>query len=512
MGKIFVLITQLRNSTNQRIGFRIDDDDGYCPLPDLPPEKTRKVKLSAILRCCRRRESADWTIDVLIDSEFTGMQLKPKDVLNYARIVFEYETNRDGPGVACVNGVPENCSDFFFRLKFFGWMRNRVWDKRQGVQIARADSKLARKLRDLEAPAQNLDPFAYIDTAFLKRQYSSPKMKGDNLEQKDTEMFKKRSDEIEKDTKKPERYLKEHKSKGQANVTTAAAPTSKEEITTTALPPHERSSKSRELSSITVDRTAAGGRMSPDHVGLQRPTMRDEHMDYDRGYMDSFVHGLLFMFAFAMVGAFVWGLYRILSGYKAALDDTDKCPPGSDEPIAVKRARLWRLVCVVCIMCVFVVLFVLTLVGSYRITECAARPLSPATAFGGCVWGLYRTLFGYKAALDDTDKCPPGSSDLPIAVKRARLRRLVCVISKIFKTLRPIDPSDGVQLLCFRVALDACDAELNAILEATVILTRVNISDALVASDCVTAVNWIDKELEDVDWKYLQIEQCISDS
>lgn len=121
MGMIFILVTQLRNLTDRRVGFRVDD--GYCSIPDLPPRKTRMVKLSRILRFSRERGS-DWKIRILVDNQFTGIELRSWVVLKYVRVLFRNERNENGLDVLCVEAVPENCSDYFLRHKLFIFLAN----------------------------------------------------------------------------------------------------------------------------------------------------------------------------------------------------------------------------------------------------------------------------------------------------------------------------------------------------------------------------------------------------
>ncbi|KAL7150729.1 hypothetical protein ABFS83_05G132800 [Erythranthe nasuta] len=177
MGKIFPLFTQLRNLTQRSIRFGVDGQ--CCLLPVLPPGKTRSVKLHRILRYSREYGSPGWRIRVLTDDyRFTGIELAPSVLLSSVRIVF---TQENGSGVLCVDGVPENCSDFLLRHKYFGCMRNIFWDDRPTEAIDRSDSTLATKLRNLEGGhyGQHLAPL--VDASLPKeRKIASPVRKLDD--------------------------------------------------------------------------------------------------------------------------------------------------------------------------------------------------------------------------------------------------------------------------------------------------------------------------------------------
>ncbi|PIN18406.1 hypothetical protein CDL12_08906 [Handroanthus impetiginosus] len=164
MGKLFVLISQFVNKTNRLVGFEVSPD-GYCPVRDLPPDKTRQVKLSRILRCVRKR-GPDWKIRVLIDDQFTGIELNQEFVLKCTRILFRFGDGTDS-NVLLVEGVREKSIDLWLRHKYFGFTRNRFWDGRRSFPIERSDSSVAKKLRDLEAYGQRLASFP--DTTLLKR-------------------------------------------------------------------------------------------------------------------------------------------------------------------------------------------------------------------------------------------------------------------------------------------------------------------------------------------------------
>lgn len=116
MGRLFAFITQLQNLTSRQVEFRVPN--WFHTVRNLPSQRTRIIKQHRIVRYCREN-GPEWTIGVLIDGEYTGMEIRSSDLLEYARIVFRYVRNEEGQDVLCVEGVKENkTSDYILRLRF----------------------------------------------------------------------------------------------------------------------------------------------------------------------------------------------------------------------------------------------------------------------------------------------------------------------------------------------------------------------------------------------------------
>lgn len=118
MGLIFVLLTQLINLTSFELGFEVDRNRRL--LPKLLKGKTRFAKQSRIFRRIRDSDPG-WKIRVLIEGEFSGIELDPTVILDFVRLVFRIEEKEeDGSktNVLCIDGVRENHgSDFLLRHK-----------------------------------------------------------------------------------------------------------------------------------------------------------------------------------------------------------------------------------------------------------------------------------------------------------------------------------------------------------------------------------------------------------
>ncbi|XP_042024035.1 uncharacterized protein LOC121771313 isoform X2 [Salvia splendens] len=110
MDLIFVLLTQLINTTPFELEFE-DADGNRSLLPSLRPGKTGFAKQIRILRHLNRSGRA-WKFRVLVDGKFTGIEMDPQVVMDCVRVVFCVEG-----GVLCVKRVHEKRVDAFFRLR-----------------------------------------------------------------------------------------------------------------------------------------------------------------------------------------------------------------------------------------------------------------------------------------------------------------------------------------------------------------------------------------------------------
>ncbi|KAL3839332.1 hypothetical protein ACJIZ3_023923 [Penstemon smallii] len=291
MKKIFIHITEFQNWINDvPVGFRVVDD--LYRIRDLPPGKTQQVKVDPIIRCCKRNEY-EWNIGVFLDGNFTGLEISPLDVIVYARLIFRHE-NKDGTNVLVVEGIREENSDYLLRLKFFGFMRNMYWDKRPSVVIARSDSKLATKLRMMEAhyPNQKMDIFAGIPLP--ERQTESPLKEG---------------------YQHWEKAVKENGEKGKTKTTDRTI--KKEKIVLPPQPPPPEKPPRQRSTSVVNRGASANANISPKRVYERNqsssttseftdvphapPTFRIVTNSIITNSMDSFDHAILFVLAMTLV-------------------------------------------------------------------------------------------------------------------------------------------------------------------------------------------------------------------
>ncbi|XP_047975571.1 uncharacterized protein LOC125218021 [Salvia hispanica] len=82
--------------------------------------------------------------------------MDPQVVMTCVRIVFSIEG-----GVLCVKGIHERRADAFFRLRFFGCMRNFFWDRRgQPESIYPPHTQMPTNMRNEEGHChQHLPPY-----------------------------------------------------------------------------------------------------------------------------------------------------------------------------------------------------------------------------------------------------------------------------------------------------------------------------------------------------------------
>lgn len=97
MAYFFVLTTLIINLTPFVLGFKVVGQRGRRILPELLPGGSRLTDLGPAQKLDRGSK-----IQVLLDGEFSGIELKPEVIVKNIRVVFRIDSN-----ALIVDGAPE---------------------------------------------------------------------------------------------------------------------------------------------------------------------------------------------------------------------------------------------------------------------------------------------------------------------------------------------------------------------------------------------------------------------
>ncbi|CAI9772277.1 unnamed protein product [Fraxinus pennsylvanica] len=110
-------VTILRSLTRLPLQFVVSVQG--LNMPSLKPGGEKHVNASKILKISRRRGSANWSIEVLVDGQLSGLKLEAKHFLDYVLITFDFQIIENGKYMLVAEGVKDEKIDMFYRIGLY---------------------------------------------------------------------------------------------------------------------------------------------------------------------------------------------------------------------------------------------------------------------------------------------------------------------------------------------------------------------------------------------------------